>query len=186
MWWLGRSAGEACLITLPSSTCRLGVLQWRKSRWSMCPGLWHLGMGQRGHPWTSGQHHGPYGEQFSGGFLPASCRQGGCNFLVVRWGEVSHLLPVGMLDCGKGRLSSPFPAGAPYFYFVWSTHKYCSWLCFHYLLPYFVCDKRIDWTLLNMNSAKVEVPVITMYKPTALELKKKQHIDKAWNVKIMT
>ena len=37
-----------------------------------------------------------------------------------------------------------------------------------------------------MNSANVEVPVITMYKPTALELKKKQRIDKVWNVKIMT
>lgn len=67
-----------------------------------------------------------------------------------------------------------------------APHKCCSWLCFHYPLPYFVCNKCIDWALLNMNSAKVEVPVITMYKPTALELKKKQRIDKVWNVKIMT
>ena len=107
MGWVSR--GGLC-FTLPSYACRWGVLEQRKSRRSVCPGLWHLGTGQSGHPWTGWQHPGPYGEQFSGGFLPTSCRQGACSLLVVV-GEVSHLLQAGMLEFGKGRLSSPYPAG---------------------------------------------------------------------------
>lgn len=96
-----------------------------------------------------------------GNSVVASCPHPAGMEVAISWGSLIYL-QLGCWNVGRGDWLPHSQMGHHTFILHGPPHRLCSWHGVHYLLPYFVYNKRIVWTLLNMNSANVEVPVITM------------------------